>query len=278
MYGSASGSTRDNLPGSLIPMRVQDGIVPQHRMMPACTAHLGPRMCTPMKGSLFGARANGDRSSRCGPVQVFLQYSGVSAWVPAGFAVSSMLPKLRDFRMGTKKDDKPMRQVRTRPPRYPVRELALPYRIGCESEHRNYPRLAVLSSFGNSFQISAMSDTAGQSDRLAGVLDPGRGTPMRWGLTDSVRHHRVLPAGGGAGLHGPLRKRQDQPAVHHRRPRPEVPQPPPPLLRLHARPEALSGYCQMSGSRLEFMGTAASPLLHSVEHALRCNEICLLLS
>ena len=42
------------------------------------------------------------------------------------------------------------------------------------------------------------------------------------GLPDSVRHHGLLPAGGGAGLHGPLRKRQDQPAVHHWRPRAEV--------------------------------------------------------
>eukprot|EP00208_Stichococcus_sp_RCC1054_P001431 CAMPEP_0206141418 /NCGR_PEP_ID=MMETSP1473-20131121/12840_1 /ASSEMBLY_ACC=CAM_ASM_001109 /TAXON_ID=1461547 /ORGANISM="Stichococcus sp, Strain RCC1054" /LENGTH=169 /DNA_ID=CAMNT_0053535983 /DNA_START=217 /DNA_END=723 /DNA_ORIENTATION=+ len=43
--------------------------------------------------------------------QVFLQYAGVSAWVPAGFAVPSLLPKLSDFKLGKKKDDKPMRQI-----------------------------------------------------------------------------------------------------------------------------------------------------------------------
>ena len=46
------------------------------------------------------------------PLQVFLQYSEISAWVPAGFSVPRMLPKLSDFKLGKKKDDKPMRQVK----------------------------------------------------------------------------------------------------------------------------------------------------------------------
>lgn len=190
------------------------------------------------------------------PPQVFLQYSGVSAWVPASFAVPTLIPKIslkaiKEFSFRKKKvanDDKQFRQVRGHPHLLTRPRLSLLILVCLRL------LFAVLLTYTSAL-VGANAFLNLINLLTCSVL-----------AADPVWHHGLLPAGRGAGLHGPQRQRQDQPADHHRRPRAEVGR-----LRL---PEICPLYRLLLGAPLSC--AAVSQKLHRHVIVLRRMLSCLL--